>query len=120
VVLNLVLNGAEATHSREERRLAVRTRRVQNGAAVALSVQDNGEGVRAENLSRIFDPFFTTKPEGKGVGLGLAVSYGIVEAHGGDIAVASKPGEGATFTVTLPVSGNAEEPVLAAAGAERA
>jgi len=120
VVLNLVLNGAEATHSREERRLTVRTRRVQNGAAVALAVQDNGEGVRAENLSRIFDPFFTTKPEGKGVGLGLAVSYGIVEAHGGDIAVASKPGEGATFTVTLPVSGNAEEPVLAAAGAERA
>jgi len=120
VVLNLVLNGAEATHSREERRLAVRTRRAQNGVAVALSVQDNGEGVRAENLSRIFDPFFTTKPEGKGVGLGLAVSYGIVEAHGGDIAVTSKPGEGATFTVTLPVSGNAEEPALAAAGAERA
>jgi two-component system, NtrC family, sensor kinase len=120
VVLNLVLNGAEATQSRAERRLAVRTRRAQNGAAVALSVQDNGEGVRPENLSRIFDPFFTTKPEGKGVGLGLAVSYGIVEAHGGDIAVVSKPGEGATFTVTLPVSGNAEEPALAAAGAERA
>ena len=120
VVLNLVLNGAEATHSREERRLTVRTRLAQNGAAVALSVQDNGEGVRAENLSRIFDPFFTTKPEGKGVGLGLAVSYGIVEAHGGDIAVASQPGEGATFTVTLPVSGSAEEPALAAVGAERA
>ena len=75
-------------------------------AAVTLSVADNGEGVRPENLSRIFDPFFTTKPEGKGVGLGLAVSYGIVEAHGGDIAVKSRPGEGATFTVTLPVSGN--------------
>src|ERR1039457_7276744 len=120
VVLNLVLNGAEATHSREERRLAVRTRRAQNGAAGTLSVQDNGEGVRPENLSRIFDPFFTTKPEGKGVGLGLAVSYGIVEAHGGDIAVTSKPGEGATFTVTLPVSGNAEEPAMAAVGAERA
>ena len=109
VVLNLVLNGAEATQSRAERRLAVSTRGVQNGAAVTLSVKDNGEGVRPENLSRIFDPFFTTKPEGKGVGLGLAVSYGIVEAHGGDIAVASKPGEGATFTVTLPVSGNPEE-----------
>jgi len=120
VVLNLVLNGAEATQSRAERRLAVRTRRAQNGAAVALSVQDNGEGVRPENLIRIFDPFFTTKPEGKGVGLGLAVSYGIVEAHGGDIAVSSKPGEGATFTVTLPVSGIPEEPALAAAGAERA
>src|ERR1039457_7276745 len=112
--------GGEATHWREERRPAARTRRAQNGAAVTLSVQDNGEGVRPENLSRIFDPFFTTKPEGKGVGLGLAVSYGIVEAHGGDIAVTSKPGEGATFTVTLPVSGNPEEPALAAVGAERA
>ncbi len=119
VVLNLVLNGAEATHSRAERLLAVRTRRALDGTAVTLSIQDNGEGVRPENLSRIFDPFFTTKPEGKGVGLGLAVSYGIVEAHGGDIAVTSKAGEGATFTVTLPVSGNAEEPALAAAGVER-
>ena len=80
-----------------DRRLAVRTRRAANGAAVTLSIEDNGEGVAPENLSRIFDPFFTTKPEGKGVGLGLAVSYGIVEAHGGDIAVASKPGEGARF-----------------------
>ena len=120
VVLNLVLNGAEATQSRPQRRLAVRTRVAQGGAAVALSVQDNGEGVRSENLSRIFDPFFTTKPEGKGVGLGLAVSYGIVEAHGGDIAVNSQPGEGATFTVTLPVSGNSEQPELATVGAERA
>lgn len=120
VVLNLLLNGAEATRSRAERQLVVRTRVVEGGAAAAISVQDNGEGVRQENLSRIFDPFFTTKPEGKGVGLGLAVSYGIVEAHGGDIAVTSKPGEGATFTVTLPVSGNPEQPVPATVGAERA
>ncbi len=120
VVLNLVLNGAEATPSRTDRRLAVRTRRGRDGASVMLTIEDNGEGVRPENLSRIFDPFFTTKPEGKGVGLGLAVSYGIVEAHGGDIAVTSKPGEGAAFTVTLPVSGATEEPALAAAGAERA
>jgi len=118
VFLNLVLNGAEATRPRDERRLAVRTRRVQDGAAVTLTVQDNGEGVRPENLSRIFDPFFTTKPEGKGVGLGLAVSYGIVEAHGGDIAVDSQPGEGATFTVTLPVTGHSQESALTSAGAE--
>jgi signal transduction histidine kinase len=52
--------------------------------------------------------------------LGLAVSYGIVEAHGGDIAVTSKPGEGATFTVTLPASCHADEPALAVVGAERA
>jgi two-component system NtrC family sensor kinase len=104
VVLNLVLNGAEASQSRMERRLAVRTRIADEGSMVVLSIEDNGEGIQPANLSRIFDPFFTTKPEGKGVGLGLSVSYGIVEAHGGDIAVRSQPGEGSSFTVTLPVA----------------
>jgi signal transduction histidine kinase len=119
VILNLVLNGAEATQARADRRLAVRTRLAADKLGVTLAVQDNGDGVSAENLVRIFDPFFTTKPEGKGVGLGLAVSYGIVEAHGGDIAVHSQPGEGATFTVTLPLAGHAQEPALARSGAER-
>ena len=68
-----------------------------------LHVSDNGEGILPENLAKIFDPFFTTKPEGKGVGLGLAVSYGIIEAHGGDIEVKSTVGEGTTFTVSLPL-----------------
>src|SRR6185369_12097799 len=70
---------------------------------VVLTVSDNGEGIQPENLAKIFDPFFTTKSEGKGVGLGLAVSYGIVQAHGGDIEVRSKVGEGTTFTVFLPL-----------------
>jgi two-component system, NtrC family, sensor kinase len=70
---------------------------------VMLTVSDNGEGITPENLTKIFDPFFTTKSEGKGVGLGLAVSYGIVQAHGGDIEVKSQVGEGTTFTVTLPL-----------------
>jgi two-component system NtrC family sensor kinase len=100
VILNLLLNGAEATHGRAERCLSVRTAAA--GAAVHLIVQDNGEGIRRENLDKIFDPFFTTKSEGKGVGLGLAVSYGIVQAHNGDIEVRSTPGEGTTFTVILP------------------
>jgi two-component system NtrC family sensor kinase len=68
-----------------------------------LAVADNGEGIPPENLARIFDPFFTTKSEGKGVGLGLAVSYGIIQAHGGDIEVKSAAGAGATFTVSLPL-----------------
>ena len=68
-----------------------------------LLVADNGEGIPPENLAKIFDPFFTTKSEGKGVGLGLAVSYGIIQAHGGDIEVKSEVGEGATFTVSLPL-----------------
>jgi two-component system NtrC family sensor kinase len=68
-----------------------------------LTVADNGEGIPPENVARIFDPFFTTKSEGKGVGLGLAVSYGIIQAHGGDIEVKSEAGAGATFTVSLPL-----------------
>jgi two-component system NtrC family sensor kinase len=71
---------------------------------VLLRVSDSGEGIREENLARIFDPFFTTKSEGKGVGLGLAVSYGIIQAHGGDIEVKSRIGQGTTFTVSLPLS----------------
>ena len=73
------------------------------GGMVMLQVADNGEGIAPENLSKIFDPFFTTKSEGKGVGLGLAVSYGIIEAHGGDIEVRSTVGEGTTFAVSLPL-----------------
>jgi two-component system NtrC family sensor kinase len=101
VALNLLLNAAEATHSKSDRRVVVSTS--VDGGYVRLVVADNGEGIPPENLARIFHPFFTTKPEGKGVGLGLAVSYGIIEAHGGDIEVTSKVGEGTTFTVSLPL-----------------
>ena len=109
VVLNLLLNAAEATHSKSERRVMVSTRA--EGAYVRLMVTDNGEGIAPENLAKIFHPFFTTKPEGKGVGLGLAVSYGIIEAHGGDIEVTSKVGEGATFLVSLPLEARAGAPL---------
>jgi len=101
VVLNLILNAAEATHAKTERRVVVSTSA--DSGFVRLVVADNGEGIAAENLEKIFHPFFTTKPEGKGVGLGLAVSYGIIEAHGGDIEVTSRVGEGAKFTVSLPL-----------------
>ena len=82
-----MLNAAEATQSKTERRVTVST--AQGDGVVRLQVSDNGEGIPPENLAKIFDPFFTTKPEGKGVGLGLAVSYGIIEAHGGEIEVKS-------------------------------
>jgi two-component system, NtrC family, sensor kinase len=101
VALNLVLNAAEATSAKPERRLRVET--APGTGVVVLTVSDNGEGIPPENLAKIFDPFFTTKSDGKGVGLGLAVSYGIVQAHGGDIEVRSVPGEGTTFTVMLPI-----------------
>jgi len=103
VILNLVLNAAEATYTRQGGKVSVHTRLSSDGQAVELLVQDNGEGIAPENLRKIFDPFFTTKPEGKGVGLGLAVVYGIVQAHDGDIDVKSTVGQGTLFTVSLPV-----------------
>jgi C4-dicarboxylate-specific signal transduction histidine kinase len=101
VALNLLMNAAEATQGKTERRVKVSTN--SGDGMVRLVVTDNGEGIPPENLAKIFHPFFTTKPEGKGVGLGLAVTYGIIEAHGGDVEVVSKVGEGTTFTISLPL-----------------
>ncbi|HBG07583.1 MAG TPA: histidine kinase [Geobacter sp.] len=70
---------------------------------VVINIRDNGCGIPAQNLGKIFDPFFTTKPVGKGPGLGLTVSYGIIKRHGGDIDVRSVAGKGTRVTVTLPV-----------------
>ncbi len=104
VVINLVMNAAEATQSRERGLVGISTKFKKENGKVILEIKDNGEGIPPENLAKIFDPFFTTKGEGKGVGLGLSVVYGIVEAHGGDIEVKSQVGEGTTFIVTLPLS----------------
>ena len=103
VILNLVMNASEATHGRGMGRVEVRTRAPGDDTCVVMKVSDNGEGIRRENLSRIFDPFFTTKEEGKGVGLGLSVVFGIVRAHDGDIDVQSTLGTGTTITLTLPL-----------------
>jgi two-component system NtrC family sensor kinase len=123
VVLNLVMNAAEAMHNRPTGGyVKVTTRTAPDGAHVLVTVEDNGEGIPKEHLSKIFDPFFTTKPEGKGVGLGLAVLYGIVEAHGGEVDVTSKSGEGTTFVVRLPLApapdrlGGVEVPLPVSAG----
>ncbi len=81
------------------------TRTATDGGSVEMEVADKGEGILPENMNRIFDPFFTTKSERKGVGLGLAVLYGIVQAHDGDVEVFSAPGAGSRFVVKLPLAG---------------
>jgi len=103
VILNLVLNGAQAMQPTGGGTLTIRTRALKEDDCAELSVQDTGEGIAPENLSKIFDPFFTTKSDGKGVGLGLAVLYGIVKAHDGEVEVTSQRNKGTTFTVTLPL-----------------
>jgi PAS domain S-box-containing protein len=100
VLLNLLVNAEYAMHGSTERRLTLRTRREEE--LVVVEVADTGPGMDAETQRHIFEPFFTTKPPGVGTGLGLSVSYGIVQAHGGGITVDSRPGGGTTFRITLP------------------
>jgi len=103
VILNLIMNGAQAMQAKGGGELRIRTRVLAHDDEVELRVSDTGEGIPPENLSKIFDPFFTTKAEGKGVGLGLAVLYGIIKAHDGEVEVTSRRNEGTSFTVTLPL-----------------
>lgn len=106
VFMNLALNAAHAMPEGGE--LTVATRILEGEAMVAIQITDTGRGIPESTLKKIFDPFFTTKKAGEGTGLGLAVSYGIVKQHGGEIRVESTPGRGTTFTVLLPVDGNDE------------
>ena len=69
---------------------------------MVAEISDTGDGIRKEDIKRIYDPFFTTKGIGRGTGLGLSVSYGILQEHGGAIFVDSAPGQGTTFQVALP------------------
>jgi two-component system NtrC family sensor kinase len=101
VFMNIIINAAEAMHGTGDLTIATSSAPDQN--SILMEFTDTGEGIREENLSRIFEPFFTTKDVGKGTGLGLATSYGIIEDHGGKIFVKSKVGEGTTFTIELPM-----------------
>ena len=103
VVINLLRNAAQA--SERGKRVAVRVRTDAVKRTASIDVVDQGHGVPAEHIDKIFEPFFTTKAPGEGTGLGLAVSFGIVERHGGTMRVASEGAEkGATFTVSLPLT----------------
>lgn len=103
VVANLVLNAVHATSDREDGRICIRTRHVEGINCVIIEVEDNGRGMPKEVLGRVFDPFFTTRRDSGGTGLGLSVSYGLVQEHGGVIGVLSRSRVGSRFTVYLPV-----------------
>ena len=74
-----------------------------DGNKIQISVTDNGNGIPQKVLDKIFQPFFTTKPTGQGTGLGLSLSYDIIKAHGGELNVKTKEGEGAEFIIELPI-----------------
>ena len=112
VVLNLLTNAADACDGQGV--ISISTEVIDQ--QVAIRIQDNGRGISAANLPHIFEPFFSTKPQVKGVGLGLYVSYGIIKNHHGNIAVSSSEGQGALFTLTLPVAGLPLGKSLALAG----
>ena len=70
---------------------------------VIITVKDNGPGIPSNIIDKIFQPFFTTKPTGQGRGLGLSLSYNIIKAHGGELKVETKEGEGAEFIIKVPL-----------------
>ncbi|MBG0776648.1 MAG: GAF domain-containing protein [Desulfovibrionaceae bacterium] len=122
VVANLLVNATHAV-ARGEGRLAVRTRRVRRLDCVALEVEDNGCGMEPAVLEHVFKPFYTTRRDSGGTGLGLSVSYLLVEEHAGLFCVQSRPGLGTRFTVLLPVARQARPsllPTLACVGGDAA
>jgi len=100
VLINLLLNAAHAIDQKGT--VSIRTRMDAAGKQMIIEIQDTGCGVQPDHLNRLFEPFFSTKKSGSG--LGLAVSYGIVQNHHGQLTVESSPGKGACFTLTLPIS----------------
>ena len=108
VVLNLINNAFYAVDEKKKQigdgyePTVIVTTIKQNGK-VEIKVKDNGNGIPQKVLDKIFQPFFTTKPTGQGTGLGLSLSYDIVKAHGGELKVETKEGEGSEFNILLPV-----------------
>ena len=102
VFTNLILNARDSI-SNGDGRITLTTRNGEDGL-VMVEIADTGIGIAPENVAKIYDPFFTTKGVGGGTGLGLAVTYGIVQEHSGHISVSSTPGEGSIFRITLPTT----------------
>jgi signal transduction histidine kinase len=108
VLFNLYNNAFYATNEKSNQHIegyepTVSVRTKKTGDKVEISVKDNGYGISQKIVDKIFQPFFTTKPSGQGTGLGLSLSYDIIKAHGGEIKVETKEGEGSEFEIQLPV-----------------
>ncbi len=103
VIVNLIENALDAVAGRPGGRVAV-TGKVKDGKAV-LTIEDNGPGISPDIVTKVFDPFFTTKPVGKGTGLGLWISYGIIRDHGGTLDVGASTMGGARLVIGLPSAG---------------
>lgn len=102
VLINLLSNAALALRAVEQPRIELHARPVND--RLELTVRDNGTGIKEENLQRVFEPFFTTRDVGQGLGLGLSVSYAIIQRHGGTLRVASKWGEGTEFSFDMALA----------------
>ena len=107
VVINLITNAFYAVSEKKRQSaseyepiVSLSTKRQDDN--VLISVKDNGNGIPQNILDKIFQPFFTTKPTGQGTGLGLSLTYDILKAHGGEIRVETKDGDGAEFIINLP------------------
>jgi PAS domain S-box-containing protein len=105
VFLNMIMNAEDAIRAaRRAGRIEITTAVADSGDRVVTTIRDTGEGIRTEALPRIFEPFYTTKDVGEGMGLGLALAYGIIQEHGGAISAANHPDGGAVITVDLPAA----------------
>jgi two-component system NtrC family sensor kinase len=102
VFLNMIMNAADAMEGKGTLTLTTRNISENNRDLIEVEFRDTGPGIPQENLEKLFEPFFTTKPVGKGTGLGLAVSHGIIQDHGGKITVKTKLNEGSSFFIKLP------------------
>ena len=110
MLLNLINNAFYAVNEKAKLRamsyepsVVVSTKKL-NSSSIKIVVRDNGNGVPQNIVDKIFQPFFTTKPTGQGTGLGLSLSYDIIKAHGGEIKVNTKEGEGSEFIVQIPIT----------------
>ena len=103
VLMNLFINASHACEPKGILEITTTTQEIDNKEYIQIKVQDNGKGMSKEVLKKVFDPFFTTKAVGVGTGLGLSVSFGIIEKYEGEIKVNSVEGKGTIFTIRLPL-----------------